>query len=52
MNQSKLNYSAPEAEVFVVRYERGCCQSKQVSVGANRGNGYGDTMYLLDDDED
>ena len=49
MNQSKLNYSAPEAEVFVVRYERGCCQSNPNNVVYDMGRkGY--DYYDLDSD--
>ena len=40
MKKSKLDYSAPEAEVFVVRVERGLCQSpgNYQTNGTLRGN--------------
>ena len=52
MNKTKLDYSAPQAEAFVVRFERRVCQSVMVD-GATRGNGYGNkSIIYLEDDED
>ena len=54
MKQTKLDYSAPQAETFVVRFEGMVCTSPGVSVGgATRGKGYlTDPNYFIDDDED
>jgi len=53
MNKQKIPYEVPEAQSFVVRCEGVVCQSPTVTVnGAKKGNGYGSSMYYLDDDEE
>ena len=48
--KQKLLYESPSAELLVVRFE-GNVMSPGVTVEGDKGDGYGDSMYYLDDDE-
>ena len=53
MKKSRLDYTSPTAEVFVLHFEGGLCQSPGVTVnGTKNGKGYGNAMFYLDDDEE
>ena len=53
MKKSKLDYSATEAEVFVVRVERGVCQSPAFSAnGLQKGRTVTPDSGVFDDWDD
>lgn len=47
----KNYYEAPEAELFVVRIEKGLCQSKPSSVSGGRFSAPADVYDMSDDDD-
>ena len=52
MKKSKLDYSAPEAEVFVVMVERGLCQSPNYSANGLQKGRLVESNGVFDDWDD